>query len=215
VETEGVPATATLDYTNQHGLGRLHLHGTHVLRVDGVAADVLARLWPVVLQTKFVRDARDTWDPNAVDPAWAAASYRNEDVGVGVRVPNASWKAGKGRDNAFASVVHAEREAEVALILIAQGIPVDALLPILTAQLKQAGYPNIADKAAGPARLGEHEGVRVVLGKRATDGKFGEMSLASEEDRVWIGIAVAPDEATLDALRPDVERILGSIVVRD
>jgi hypothetical protein len=216
VVKDGVPAKATLDYANQFGAGRLHLDGTHILGVDGVAPDVLERLWPVVLQTKFVRDARDTWTPGTVDPAWANATFRNEDLGAAVSVPNAGWTAGPalGRPNAFASVAHAEHGVEAILLVIPQAAPVEVLLPALSAQLKPA-FPEIATESAGPAKIADAEGVRLVLGKRKEDGKFGELFVATATDRIWIGIVVGPEASSLDKTRADLETILRSVIAKE
>jgi hypothetical protein len=213
---DGVPATATLDYANQYGLGRLHLDGTHILGVDGVAPEVLTALWPVVVKTKFVRDARDTWVPGTPDPAWTAASYRNEEHGIAVSVPNTSWRAGRAMTSpsAFASVTHVQKRVGVTLIVIAEPASVDDTLAGLSEELKEI-FPNMATEPAGPARISDSDGLRVVLGKRAGDGRFGELAVASDEDRVWVAITDAPDAASIDALRADIDKILASVVTRE
>jgi hypothetical protein len=56
-------ATITLNYEGKHGLGRMILRGRgEILIADGLSAEVLARLWPWILRTRFMKDDRDLWD---------------------------------------------------------------------------------------------------------------------------------------------------------
>lgn len=209
------PVKATLDYVNQHGSSRLMVEGAHVLRVDGVPPEVLGRLWPVVLKTAFVRDARDTWDPSAEARLLDASSLKDEARGLGVSVPSEAWKAEKGGSNpsAFATLRRAQGAVEVMLVALDRVIAPELVLMGAAETLKKE-YPSFSGESAGSGRIGDADGLRAVLGADA-QGRQGEIVIASGVSRLLVARISAASAEALEAARAEIEKILASVVTRD
>lgn len=215
-EGEGpVPAKATLAYVNQHGASRLLLDGTKVLRVDGAPVEVLEALWPTVLATRFVKDPRDTWQPQDEGQELKAAGWADEEAGIGLTPPSAVWTVRKGGANqrALATVVHGELSVTVQLTVIGQEVPVTQLIPMIAADVRK-GFPAFDGKPSGTVLVGGHEGTVLPLGK-GPDDALGELVLASGDGRTFVVRIDAAKQADLDAVRADVAALLGSIVTRE
>lgn len=204
---------ATLEYGNQHGVSRLRVDGARVFRVDGVPPKVLDRLFPVVLQTAFVRDARDTWQPGADAQRLAAASFQDEARGLGASAPSTAWTAEKGGSNANAFVTFTRAEGGVTVMLLAidQALPPEMVLTSAGAALKKE-YPSFDGKTAGEAQIGDGLGSRAVLGPTADGKRFGEIVLALSGGRLLVARIDAASKEALDAARGEVEALLGSVV---
>lgn len=215
-EGEGdVPATWTVDYDNQHGQCRLEMRGQAVLRVDGASPEVMATLWPVVAQTRFVRDPRDTWQPGDEAAALNAATFVDKARGIGLTPPSKGWtvRAGGANPRAFATATHAAEGVEAIFTLITQEVPVAQLLAMTAGQLAKE-FPGYEAKPSGPQAVGDHDGQWVPLGTDAA-GRVGAMVLASGNGRTLVVRISAPSAEVLEKLRGEVKLMLESVVTRE
>jgi hypothetical protein len=208
-----VPQAATLSYLNQHGASRLVMDGTRVLRVDGAPLAVLESLWPVILKTSFTRDPRDTWVPGSEGQAFAQATWKDEQRGVGLSPP-AGWRVvpGPAKSNVVAIAQHDEQRLEVQLTMIPRALPVKAVLAGSRAELLK-DFPDFTGESLGPARIGDAEGTRVALGT-GDDGRYIELAVASGSSRFYAARVSGPSPQALDAARAAIEELLAGVVSR-
>jgi hypothetical protein len=215
---DAIPTTATLDYVNQHGISRLHMDGTRILRLDGATQPVFDAFWPVVAATRFEKDPRDAWLPTDEGAALRAAGFVNEKVGIGLTVPNDGWTIREGGSNprSAATATHAGRRAEVTLTVIEQEIGPEQLALMIKPEIKK-NFPDFDGKSAGTMKVGAYEGLRLPMG-RAGGGEgspVAELVLAAGGGRTWLIRTTAPEPELLDAVRPEVAKLLESLVLRD
>lgn len=208
-----VPEKAVLEYANGAGASRLALRGTRLLQVDGVPAEVLGRLWPVVEATAFVRDARDTWTPEVEDRRFAAATFRDAARGVSFTPPE-GWKAeatSVGAPGALALVRDAA--GDVRVLLSVQDRPMTtegAVIGLLSGLQAQGLQPEIQEGEG----IAEEPGVRLVVGV-GKDGRHQEIVLGFAWQRTLVARLSASDAAALDRARPAVAALLASVRTRD
>lgn len=208
-----VPASAVLNYLNQHGVSRLVVEGTRVLRVDGAPLAVLESLWPVVLKTSFVKDARDTWVPGSEGAAFAQASWKDEQRGVGLTPPT-GWRLepGRGNPNSVAIAIQDEAQIDVQLTMIGRPLPVAAVIAGAGAELKK-DFPDFTGERLGSTLIGDADGVRMALGT-GPDGRYVELIVGSGTARFYAARVSGPSAAALDASRATIDALLASVVSR-
>lgn len=203
----------TLEYANQYGVSRLRVDGSRILRVDGVEPKVLDRLFPVVLRTAFVRDARDTWDPSSDARRLEAATFKDAQRGLGVSVPAEGWTAAPGgvNANAFVTLKRAQGAVTVMLLAIDQVMPPEAVLMAASGALKK-DYPGFTGETSGETPLGDALGVRAILGVTADGKGYGEIVLGTVGGRLLVARVDAASKEALDAARDEVGKVLESVV---
>jgi hypothetical protein len=213
--TAEVPSQATLTYVNAHGASRMLLSGTRVLRVDGAPPEVLEKLWPTVLETRFVSHARDTWQPGDDDLALRNAGFVDEERGVGLTAPHPGWEITKGGQNprALATARNEEHKVQAQLVVVGQEVPVQQLVPLLKGELLKT-FPQFTGEVLGELPVGDHDGVRLALGA-STQGVLGELILATGAGRTFVLTVNAATQTALDATREDVKALAASLVTRE
>ena len=213
--TAPVGATSTLDYVNQHGASRMLVRDTHVLRVDGAPVDVLEALWPVVLETRFTKDPRDTWDPAAENAALETAGFVDAQQGVGLTAPSKAWVVTPGGANprAIATLVEPEKRIEVVVTVIGREMPVP-MVALAAVPEVQKRFPDYDGEPTGEVPVGEYEGLLLPLGADK-DGIYGELVLASGAGRFFSLTITGPSKEALDAAREEIDALLASIVARE
>lgn len=215
-QAEGDVTTSwTVEYDNQHGPCRLEMRGLTVLRVDGAAPEVMATLWPVVAQTRFVRDPRDTWQAGDEDAALLAATFQDKERGVGITPPSKGWtvRAGGNNPRSFATATHAAEGVEVVFTLITQEVPVAQLLTMTAGQLKKE-FPAYEAKPSGPQAVGNHDGQWIPLGTD-TAGNVAAMVLASGSGRTFVVRIATSSAEVLEKMRGEVTLLLESVITRE
>lgn len=215
-QAEGDVTTSwTVEYDNQHGPCRLEMRRLTVLRVDGAAPEVMATLWPMVAQTRFVRDPRDTWQAGDEDAALLAATFQDKERGVGITPPSKGWtvRAGGNNPRSFATATHAAEGVEVVFTLITQEVPVAQLLTMTAGQLKKE-FPAYEAKPSGPQAVGNHDGQWIPLGTD-TAGNVAAMVLASGSGRTFVVRIATSSAEVLEKMRGEVTLLLESVVTRE
>ncbi|MHC5012752.1 MAG: hypothetical protein ACYTG6_17705, partial [Planctomycetota bacterium] len=139
------------------GHGRILQRGEEVLVLEGIPEETFDDVWKLVEATTFVRDERDTWDPEAGRIALETSDLVVEDLGVGINRPDASWTLERAKDRPGMVARLTKNGVTAEVVVMDQPVPLDMVLPMIEMQLKRS-HPDTDSAKRVPARVGPAEG---------------------------------------------------------
>jgi hypothetical protein len=203
----------TASFEGAFGPGRIRQNGSTVVLLEGVPAESFDRVWEVVAATRFVRDARDAFDP-AVDRRAVAESHLVvEEHGVGVNRPDETWtleRATTGR-GAVARLGKDGVDVEIRVLDQDQTVSLGQALQGLEVTFK-AGHPDADLTRRRDVPVGPTEGVVYPLGPRrgGPEDRHTTVYVGAREARIFVVRAEGPPEP-LERLSAELDQIAAGI----
>ena len=128
-DAEGARPADYVRFRTADGPVRLLQRGEHVFLLDGAPEALEETFWKTLLETTFVRDERDTWDPELVPDVFAGCDYVDENRGLGLMLPGEGWSAKQvsGQMGAVAEI----SKGSVRMVLTREPHPLASLKPMV------------------------------------------------------------------------------------